>query len=98
MVESKEKPWYLDSFQTVPVKKPAQQRNQLSYQVKTADTKSSSSQMFGNPNRQPPQTGWGGYTPEEALEFFKNELTELEKIEVGVYDRIYTIGTVRRYN
>jgi hypothetical protein len=54
--------------------------------------------MFGNPNRQPQQVGWGGYSSSEALEFFQNELTQFEKIEIGLYDRIYTIGKVRRIN
>jgi hypothetical protein len=29
---------------------------------------------------------------------FENELTELEKIELGLYSRIYTIGKIRRIN
>ena len=56
--------------------------------------------MFMNRNRQPkiPKNNWGGYTPEEALEFFGQDLTEFEKIEIGIYERIFTIGKVRRYN
>jgi len=29
---------------------------------------------------------------------FASELTEFEKIELGIHDRIYTIGKVRRQN
>jgi len=41
---------------------------------------------------------WDGYTPQEALEFFDQDLTEFEKIELGIYERIFTIGKVRRHN
>ena len=39
-----------------------------------------------------------GYTPQEAIERFQSELTDFEKIEMGLYERIYTIGKVRRQN
>lgn len=32
------------------------------------------------------------------MEKFGNELTEFEKIELGMFDKIYTIGKVRRFN
>ena len=32
------------------------------------------------------------------MEVFENELTEFERIELGIYDKIYTIGKVRRHN
>lgn len=34
----------------------------------------------------------------EAMEIFGHELTEFEKIELGMFDKIYTIGKVRRFN
>jgi hypothetical protein len=37
-----------------------------------------------------------GLSPHEALEQFGHELTEFERIELGVYERIYTIGKIRR--
>lgn len=42
--------------------------------------------------------GFDGWSPQEALEKFGPELTEFEKIELGIYERIYTIGKVRRQN
>lgn len=39
-----------------------------------------------------------GLTPQEALERFGDVLSEFEKIEVGLQERIYTIGRVRRQN
>ena len=39
-----------------------------------------------------------GYCPQDALEMFANELTEFEKIEMSMFERIYTIGQVRRQN
>lgn len=42
-----------------------------------------------------------GWSPQEALEKFstgEDALTEFEKIELGNYERIYTLGTVRRHN
>lgn len=41
---------------------------------------------------------FNGWSPQEALEMFGHELTEFEKIEVGNYSRVYTIGNVRREN
>jgi len=37
-----------------------------------------------------------GWSSQDALEKFGHELTEFEKIEIGIHDRIYTIGKVRR--
>jgi len=39
-----------------------------------------------------------GYSAEEAIALFGNELTEFEKIEIkhGSFERIYTVGRVRR--
>ena len=37
-----------------------------------------------------------GLSPHEALEQYGQELTEFERIELGVYERIYTIGKIRR--
>tara|TARA_B110000285_G_C15107423_1_gene608847 strand:- start:1117 stop:1356 length:240 start_codon:yes stop_codon:yes gene_type:complete len=42
------------------------------------------------------QRGFDGWSTQEALEKFGPELTEFEKIELGIYERIYTIGKVRR--
>ena len=41
-----------------------------------------------------------GYTPEDTIAKFGNQLTEFERIELGlgIYERIYTIGSVRRAN
>lgn len=39
-----------------------------------------------------------GYSPNEALQVYGSYLTEFEKIEIGMYERIYTIGSVRRTN
>ena len=41
---------------------------------------------------------FNGWSPQEALEIYGNELTEFEKIEIGNYSRVYTIGNVRRKN
>ena len=41
---------------------------------------------------------FGGWSPQEAVQIFGQELTEFEKIEVGYYQRIYTIGNIRREN
>jgi hypothetical protein len=37
-----------------------------------------------------------GYCPQDALDLFSGELTEFEKIEMSMFERIYTIGQVRR--
>ena len=39
-----------------------------------------------------------GYSSHEAIELFGDQLTEFEKMEMGMYERIYTIGKVRRQN
>lgn len=41
---------------------------------------------------------FNGWSPQEALEIFGHQLTEFEKIELGNYLRIYTIGDIRREN
>ena len=56
----------------------------------SAETKASSSQ-----SALPKSNGYG---PQEALELFGPELTEFEKIELGIFEKIYTIGKVRRQN
>ena len=68
------------------------------YDRHSAETKASSSQreqrIFGA--RNPQQLD--GYTPNEALEVYGAHLTEFEKIEITMHERIYTIGKVRRHN
>jgi len=39
-----------------------------------------------------------GYMPSEALEVYGHLLTEFERMEMAMYERIYTIGNVRRAN
>jgi len=60
---------------------------------KSADTKASSSQSY----LQKKKYSTIGWTPQETIELF-SELTEFEKIELGNYSRIYTVGNVRRAN
>ena len=49
-------------------------------------------------SNQDPESVFDGYTPEEAISLFGKELTEFEKIEIkmGSFEKIYTIGRVRR--
>jgi hypothetical protein len=58
----------------------------------SAETKASSSQSALAKKAQK----FDGYSPQEALEIFGPELTEFEKIELGIFEKIYTIGKVRR--
>jgi len=51
---------------------------------------------FGNVSRN--AGACDGHTPNEAIEIYGQYLTEFEKIEMGMYDKIYTIGKVRRPN
>lgn len=62
--------------------------------IASAMTNSSSSQSEARLQNQQ----FDGWTSQEALEKFGDRLTEFEKIEIGIHDRIYTIGTVRRQN
>ena len=70
----------------------------MKYDRHSAETKASSSQreqrIFGA--RNPQQLD--GYTPNEALDVYGNQLTEFEKIEMTMHERIYTVGKVRRHN
>ena len=43
-----------------------------------------------------PYYGQQPLKPEDALLRYKDELTPFEKSEVGTYDYIYTVGSVRR--
>ena len=45
-----------------------------------------------------PAPSFDGYTCQEATEFFRNELTDFELMELSMYERIFTIGNVRRHN
>jgi len=61
---------------------------------KSAETKASSSQSHLTQIK----SSSNGWTTQETLELFGHELTEFEKIELGNYSRVYTIGKVRREN
>ncbi len=50
------------------------------------------------PPQQPRRRPLSLEQPQDALEKFGSQLTEFEKIELGLFERIYTIGTVRREN
>ena len=56
----------------------------------SAETKASSSQSKNGQNK------YDGLSPQDALEQYGSELTEFEKIELGIYERIYFIGRIRR--
>ena len=62
----------------------------------SAETKAFSSQSANN--KVQISSNFEGYTDQEAIAKFGNQLTEFERIELdlGIYERIYTIGTVRR--
>ena len=64
----------------------------------SADTNATSSQSAINLRKENVAGGFDGFSPLEAIEHFGNQLTEFEKIELGIYERIYTIGKVRRSN
>ena len=64
----------------------------------SATTKASSSQSgMRTANRNCSNTH-DGYSSNEALCVYSTQLTEFEKIEIGMIERIYTIGTIRRMN
>ena len=60
----------------------------------SADTKASSSQSA---MRKRGEILSDGLSPSEAIEKYPT-LTEFEKIEMGMFERIFTIGKVRRSN
>ena len=44
-------------------------------------------------------TFWNqGLSPPEAMQRYSKELTDFEKVEMEMYEKIYTIGRVRRQN
>lgn len=63
----------------------------------SAETKASSSQSAMQ-MQQKHARALAGMCPQAALEQFGNQLTEFEKIELGNYARIHTIGHIRRQN
>ena len=66
----------------------------------SAETKASSSQSAINAQKNANHQPVYSLTVSEVMDKFGHELTEFEKVEleIGIYDRIYTIGSVRREN
>lgn len=64
----------------------------------SADTNATSSQSAINLRKDKSQGGFEGLSPQDAIMQFGDQLTEFEKIELGIYERVYTIGKVRRSN
>lgn len=54
-------------------------------------TKASSSQSAAIAQKAA-QGKFEGWRPDEAVNLFHSELTEFEKLELQIYDKIYTIG------